>query len=211
FQRRNNFSASGVVLRIGGKNQQNIKRQAQWVSFNLNIAFLHDVEQPNLNFPSQIGQLVHCKYSSVSARKQAVMNRQFVRKIATTSRSPDGVNVPDDIGNRNVWRGQFLHVPLIPGHPRDGSIVALDSHFLSTRTANRTQRVIVNLAPCNHWNFLVKKLDQSAKNPALRLPPQSEKNKIVAREQGIHDLRHYAVLIPENAGKERFVALNAAE
>ena len=53
-----------------------------------------------------------------------------------------------------------------------------------------------------------RNLDQAAKDAAFCLAAKTEKNEIVAREQGIDDLRDDRVLIAVNAGKERFVALD---
>src|SRR5580704_18572311 len=58
FERRDDFAACGVVLGICGEHEQDIERQAQRVALNLNVAFLHDVEQADLNFTRKVGKFV---------------------------------------------------------------------------------------------------------------------------------------------------------
>src|SRR6266849_5065132 len=43
LQRSDDFAASGVVLRIGGKYEEDVEGQAQWVAVNLNVACLQEV------------------------------------------------------------------------------------------------------------------------------------------------------------------------
>ncbi len=56
LQRRNDFAARRVVLWIGGENQRDIQPQAHRVALNLHVAFLHDVEQSDLDLAGEIRQ-----------------------------------------------------------------------------------------------------------------------------------------------------------
>ncbi len=67
FQWRNNTAAIGVVLRIGRKNKLDFQRQPQLESTDLNITFLQDVEQGNLNAGLQVGQFVDDENTAVGA------------------------------------------------------------------------------------------------------------------------------------------------
>ena len=75
FQRSNDLAASGVVLGVGAEHQQHVERQAHRIALNLHVAFLHDVEQADLNFSCQVGQLVDREDAAIGARKQSVMHR----------------------------------------------------------------------------------------------------------------------------------------
>jgi hypothetical protein len=44
-----------VVLRIGGKNQQDIQLQPDGIAFDLDVTFLHDVEEAYLDLAGQVG------------------------------------------------------------------------------------------------------------------------------------------------------------
>ena len=57
LERRNDFSARGVIFRVRRENQQHVERHAHRVALNLNVAFLHDVEQADLNFSGEVGQV----------------------------------------------------------------------------------------------------------------------------------------------------------
>ena len=54
-------------------------------------------------------------------------------------------------------------------------------------------------------------MEEPAKNAALGLAAQAEKNEIVAREQGIDDLRDDSVFIAMHAGKKCFAFFDGAE
>ena len=69
FERRNNFAAGGVILWIRGKDEHHVQWQAHGITLNLNVAFLHDVEEPDLDFTGQIRQFVDSKYAAVGARE----------------------------------------------------------------------------------------------------------------------------------------------
>ncbi len=58
LQRRDDLAARRVVLRIGAEHQRHIQRQAHRIALDLNVAFLHDVEQRHLDLAGQVGQLV---------------------------------------------------------------------------------------------------------------------------------------------------------
>ena len=78
LQRRNYFSARGVVFRVRREDQHHIQRQAYRVTFNLHVAFLHDVEKAHLNFAGQVRQFINGEDAAIRARQQSVMNRQFI-------------------------------------------------------------------------------------------------------------------------------------
>ena len=74
FQRRDDLAARGVVLGIGAEHQHDIERQADGISLNLHVAFLHDVEQAHLDFSRQVGQFVDGEDAMIGARQQSVVH-----------------------------------------------------------------------------------------------------------------------------------------
>ena len=58
LQRRNDLPARGIVFRISAEHQGHIQWQADRIALNLNVAFLHDVEQSHLDFSREIWQFV---------------------------------------------------------------------------------------------------------------------------------------------------------
>ena len=69
FERSDDLAARGVVLRIGAEDQRHIQRQAHRISLNLHVAFLHDVEQADLDFSGQVGQFVDGEDAAIGARQ----------------------------------------------------------------------------------------------------------------------------------------------
>ena len=68
FERRNDLSARGVVLRIRREYERDIERQADGIALNLNVAFLHDVKEANLNLSGKIGQFVDGEDAAIGTR-----------------------------------------------------------------------------------------------------------------------------------------------
>ncbi len=183
------------------KTSKHIKRQAQRVALNLNVAFLHDVEQSDLNFSREVGQLVDAEDAAIGAGKQAVVNGQLVGKIAAAARGANGIHVADDVGHGDVRRGQLFDIAAVARHPGDGRVVAFGGDFFAAGAADGLQRVIVDFAADHHGNFGVEQIDEAAQNAALGLAAKPQKNEIVAREQGIHDLRHDGIFVTMNPRK----------
>ena len=173
LQRSDDFAARGVVLRIRGKDEQHVERQAQRVALNLDVAFLHDVEQADLNFSCEVGQFVDGEDAAIGAGQQAVMNGQLVGKIAPAARRADGIDVADDVGDGHVGRGELFHVALVAGHPGDGRVVAFSGDFFAAGAANGAQWIVVDFAARHDGNFGIEQLRQAAQDAALGLSAQT--------------------------------------
>src|SRR5712664_4983339 len=82
FERRDDFAAGGVVLGIGGEDEEDVERKAEWIALNLDVALLHDVEEADLNFSGEVGWLVDGEDAAIGAGEKAVVDGEFVGKIA---------------------------------------------------------------------------------------------------------------------------------
>ncbi len=105
FERSDDFSTSGVVFGIGAEDYGYVERQADGITFNLHVAFLHDVEQADLNFSGEVGKFVDGEDAAIGAGKQTVVHRQFAGKFVAAAGGLDGIDVADQIGDGDVWRG----------------------------------------------------------------------------------------------------------
>src|SRR3954463_7842041 len=97
FQRRYDLAACRVVLRIGTKNERDVERQAYGVTFDLNIALLHDVEQANLNFSRKVWQLIDGEDSAIRAGQQSVVHGQLAAQLMSATSRLDGIDIADEI------------------------------------------------------------------------------------------------------------------
>ena len=88
LERRDDLAARGVVFRIGGEHQHQVQRQAHRIAFDLHVAFLHDVEQADLDLAGQIGQLIDGEDAAVGARQQAVVHGQLVGDVVARCARP---------------------------------------------------------------------------------------------------------------------------
>src|ERR1700733_11900343 len=201
LQGSDDLSARGIVLRVRREYDKHVERQSQRVAFNLDVAFLHDIEQTDLNLAREVRQFVDRENAAVRARQQAVVNGQFIRQVASTACRPNRIDVADDVGDRYVRSRELLDETQVARHPRDRSRIAFCGDLFFASAAERRERIVINLAPSNHWNLGVQQIRQPAQNPALRLPPQPQQNEIVPRQQGIHDLRNNGVFVAVHARK----------
>ena len=73
FEWRDNFAAGRVVLGVSAEDERDIEREADGVTLNLHVAFLHDVEEGDLDFSGEVGQLVDGEDAAVCGGQQAVV------------------------------------------------------------------------------------------------------------------------------------------
>src|ERR1035437_3562435 len=78
FQRGDNASPVGIVLRIGTGDHEDIQGQPDPVAPDLNITLLHQVEEADLNPFGQVRKLVNGKDTAVGPGYEAVMNGKFI-------------------------------------------------------------------------------------------------------------------------------------
>ena len=123
LQRRDDAAAVGVVLGVGGGDDEHVEVEAQHVAADLDVALLHDVQQRHLDALGEIGQLVDGDDSAVTARDEPVVDRLGVAERAALG-DLDRVDVADQVGHRRVGRGELLDVPLGAMPPRDREVVA---------------------------------------------------------------------------------------
>ena len=136
FERSDDLSACRVVFRIGGEDEQDIQWQTDRIALNLDVAFLHDIEKPDLDFPGQIRQFVYGENSAVGARQQTIVHGQLVREISASPCRLDGIYVADNIGDGHVGRCEFFHKAILPFEPGDRSAFALFGYHFAASSAD---------------------------------------------------------------------------
>ena len=124
LQRRDDLAARRVVLGVGRERHQDVEPQADRVALNLDVAFLQDVEEPDLNLARQIGKLVDREEPAIGARQQAVVNRLLVAELEAAACRLDRIDVANQVGNRHVGRCQLLDVAQVAMQPGHRQVVA---------------------------------------------------------------------------------------
>src|SRR5689334_25155147 len=95
FQRSDDFSSGGVVFRVRAEHQRHVKRKTNGITLNLNVALLHDVEQPHLNLSRKIGKFVDGEYAPVRAGQKAIVHGELAAEFMAASRRFNGIDVSD--------------------------------------------------------------------------------------------------------------------
>ena len=161
FERGDDFAARGVVLRVGAEDKGHIEGQAHGVALNLHVAFLHDVEERDLDFAGQVGQFVDGEDAAVGAGQQAVVHGEFAGKVLAAARGLDGIKIADQVGNRHIGRGELFNIAILAGKPGDGRGIAAVGDQVAATPAERTIGVVANLASGDVGQMLVQQCRES--------------------------------------------------
>ena len=140
LQRRNDLSARRVVFRVGGEDEHDIQRKAHRITLNLHVAFLHDVEQADLDLAGQIRQFIDREDAAIRARQQSVVNGEFAAERVAAFGGFDGIDVADDVGNRHVGRGKLLDIAFVAGTPDNRRCVSLFFDQVAALAADRERK-----------------------------------------------------------------------
>ena len=210
LQRRDDAAAVGVVLGIRAGHHVEVERQPHLVAADLDVALLHDVEEPDLDALGEIRQLVDGEDAPVRARQHPVVDGQLVAEIASLGHL-DRIDLADEVGDGDVGRGQLLAVAAVAGDPHDRGGVALVGGALAARLADGRQRIVVDLAAGQGGQRLVEQADQHAGHPRLGLAPLAEEDQVLTAEDGVLDLGDDRVVVADDAGQECLAAPQARD
>jgi len=201
----------GVVLGVRGEHHHQIELEPDRVALDLDVAFLKDVEQSDLDLAGEIGQLVDREDPAVGPRQQPVVHRQFIGEVEPGLRRLDRIDVADHVGDRDVGGRELLDVALVATQPADRQRVAFLRDARAARPAQRRERVVVNFAAWHHRDRVVEQFGEAAQDAALGLAAQAEQDEVVARQHRVHQLRDHRLVVADDAGKERLAGLQLAD
>ena len=114
FQRGDDAAAVGVVLGVGGGDEEQVEGQQEPVALYLHVSLLHEVEQADLDALGEVGQLVDAEDAPVGARDEPVVDGELVGEIAAFG-DLDGVYLADEVGDGHVGGGELLAVAALAG------------------------------------------------------------------------------------------------
>ena len=116
------------------------------------------------------------------------MKGQLVREVPALG-DADRVDLADQVGDRGVGRGQLLREALAAVHPGDRGVRPLGCHEVDPVTRDRCERVVADLRAGDDGQPFVEQVHEGPGDPGLRLPPLAEQDQVVARQQGVLELR----------------------
>jgi hypothetical protein len=195
-------AAVGVVLRIGGGNEQHVEGQPDLVAAYLLVALLEHVEESDLDALGEVGEFVDREDAPVRARHQPVVEGEFVAEV-TTLRHLDRIHLADEVGDRGVRRGELLAVAIVAVYPLDRGLVTAVTYQVAGMTRDRVERIIVDLAPGDDRHPLVEQPGERADDPCLALTAFAEEHHVVTGEHRVLHLRQHGVVVSHDPGHER--------
>jgi hypothetical protein len=199
LERRDDAAAVGVVLRVGGGDDQHVEVEAHHVAPDLDVALLHHVEHRDLDALGEVGQLVDGDDAAVAARDEPVVDRLGVAQEASLG-DLHRVDVTDQVGDRGVGGGELLGVPLAAVHPGDRQRVAVGLDEADGGGGDRRQRVLAELGARDDRGPLVEQSDERAQQAGLALAALAEQHDVVPGDEGALELRQHRVVEAVQAG-----------
>src|ERR1019366_8028536 len=88
-------------------------------------------------------------------------------------------------------------------------VVRIVGQQFAAAAANRRVRIVMDLAAVQVRHMRIKQAGKRAQDAALRLAAQSEKNKIMAGQYRVHDLRYHRIVVADDAGEDGPAAAQA--
>ena len=114
------------------------------------------------------------------------MNRQFIAEQMSALGGFDWIDVTDDVRDGHVGRSEFLDKAGIAIDPIDVRHVAVQRDRLTTVSADRMKRIVVDFGTSDDWNVFVKQIGELANDAALRLTAQAQQNQVMPRQNRIN-------------------------
>ena len=196
------LAAGRVVFRVRREQEENVEHEADREALDLDIPLLEDIEEPDLDLARKVRQLVQREEPPVRPREEPEVDRQLVREEVAAPGRLDGVHIADQVRNRDVGRGQLLHVTALPGQPFDRGVVAGLVDQAPPLLRYRSQGVVVHLRVREDGDLRIQEPGHLAEDPALGLTPEAEEDQVLARQDRIDELGDDRIVVSPDAGKE---------
>ncbi len=146
LQGRDDLASGRVVLRVGGEDHEHVEAEPNGVAFDLDVTLLEDVEEPHLDLPRQVGELVDGEDPPVGPWEEAVVDGELVGQDVPTPSRFDGIHITDHVGDGDVGGSQFFDVPVFPGDPLEGGLVPQLLHQKPSVFGDGSEGIVVHLA-----------------------------------------------------------------
>ncbi len=193
--------AVGVVLRVGGGDQEHVEGQAHLVAADLHVAFLEHVQEPHLDAFGEVGQFVDGEDAAIDPRHETEVDGQFIVEIAALGHL-DRVDLADQVRNRDVGGGELFGVAFGTRQPGDGGVVA---GFLDDGAAFRRDRiegVFRYFGTLDDGYLVVEQVGEAAHHAGLRLAAFAQHHDVLTAEYGVGDLRDHRLVVADDSREE---------
>ena len=201
FQRRDDAAAAGVVFGVGGCDNKNIKGQVELVAPDLHVALLQQIKKPHLNFFMQVGQFVYGKDAPVGAGDKAVVDDALIGEMPAFG-NLDGIDIADKIGYGHIRRGELFAVAKAAVQPCNRGPIPEPGNLLSAVGADGRQRIVIYFAALQNRQPFIQQVRKAAHDAGFALAALAKENNIVARQDGVFQLRYDRVFIADDAGEQ---------
>jgi len=211
FEGCDDFAAGGVVLGVGAEDEGEVELEPDGIALNLDVAFLHDVKERDLDFAGEVGELVDGEDAAVGAGEQAEVHGEFRRQILRAAGGFDGIEVADEVGYGDVGSGELFDIAVGAGDVGDGGRVAAFGDEFAAALAYRVVGVVADFTAGDVGETLVEQAGEGAEDAAFGLAAKAEEDEVLLGEDGVDDLRDYGVFIADDAGENGLAGLQEGD
>ncbi len=203
FEGGDDLAAGGVVLGVGGEDDGDVEGEADGVALNLDVAFLHDVEEGDLDFSGEVGDFVDGEDAAVGAGEEAVVHGEFGAEVLIGAGGFDGVDVADEIGYGDVGGGELFDIAVVGGEPGDGGFVAEFGDEVFRELGDGGVGIVAEFGAGDVGAGGVEQGGEGAEDAGFGLAAEAEEDEVVFGEDGVDDLGDDGVFVADDAGEER--------
>ena len=210
LERRDDPAAGRVVLRVRRGDHEQVERQPDDETADLDVALLEDVEEPDLDPLGEVGQLVDRHDAPIRPRDESVVQGELIGQVAALG-DLDRVDLADEVGDGDVGSRELLGVAAFARQPVDGRAVAVALDDRLGRRAHRRGRVVVELAAADDRQPGIEEADEGPGHPRLGLAALTEEHEVLPGEDRVLDGRHDRVVVADDAGQHLAAGPEALE
>ena len=178
LERGDDAAAVGVVLRVGGGNDENIEGETDAVAADLDVALFHDVEEADLDAFREVREFVDAEDATIVAGDEAVVDGEFVGEVAALG-DLDRVDLTDKVGDGDVRGGELLAVAALAVDPFDLGVVAFGVEDVAAAAADGVKGAVVDLAAADRRDLVVEEGGEGADEARLSLSTLAEKDDVL--------------------------------
>src|SRR5690348_10415896 len=104
------------------------------------------------------------------------MDSEFAGQVMTAASGFDGIDIANQIGDRDIRRSQLLDITLVGSKPRQRRVVTLLGDDGPAALADGIVRIVVNLTTGYVGHLRIEQTGQRTQDATLGLSAKAQKN-----------------------------------
>ena len=127
----------------------------------------------------------------------------------TAFRRLDGIDVADEVSDGHIGSRELFDIAVVGREIGDACCVGIVRQQLPASRAEWSVRVVMDLATCEVRNCGSRRVVSARRIRLFAWPRRPSRMKLCRDKNGVDDLRHDRIVVPNDAGKDRLIAAQA--